>query len=257
MYKMFKVTAEIFAKNCVYMINVNKTDNKSVIRIKMIDIQKKLDLKNIHDLVDKEIKDKFKINNPKNEQIKKYKIHGSELIDGEKFMYAHEGVIIPVIMHCRTPESCKFKRNLGLKLHDVINCKELESIKEGFEGEHMQTQYTVIGYRIDLYFHEYKLAIEVDELGHNDRNIDYKIQRQRALEKQLGSVFIRINPNEENFNIFRAINKIHRHIKKSTKKSLIDKISKSLLKLEFNSNHSMITKALNIVVRKVLPDNKE
>ena len=87
-------------------------------------------------------------------------------------------------MHCRTPESCKFKRNLGLKLHDVINCKELESIKDGFEGEHMQTQYTVIGYRIDLYFHEYKLAIEVDELGHNDRNIDYEIQRQRATEKE-------------------------------------------------------------------------
>ena len=42
----------------------------------------------------------------------------------------------------------------------------------------MQTQYTVIGYRIDLYFHEYKLAIEVDELGHNDRTIDYEIQRQ-------------------------------------------------------------------------------
>ena len=39
-------------------------------------------------------------------------------------MYAHEGIIIPVIMHCRTPESCKFKRSLGFKLHNVINCKE-------------------------------------------------------------------------------------------------------------------------------------
>ena len=61
-------------------------------------------------------------------------------------MYAHEGIIIPVIMHCRTPESCKFKRNLGFKLHDVINCKEqtvLESIKDVFEGENMQTQYSV------------------------------------------------------------------------------------------------------------------
>ena len=48
----------------------------------------------------------------------------------------------------------------------------------------MQTQYTVIGYRIDIYFHEYKLAIEVDELDHNDRNIDYEIQRQRATEKE-------------------------------------------------------------------------
>ena len=27
-------------------------------------------------------------------------------------------------MHCRTSGSCKFKRNLGLKLHDMINCKE-------------------------------------------------------------------------------------------------------------------------------------
>ena len=47
----------------------------------------------------------------------------------------------------------------------------------------MQTEYTVLNYRIDLYFHEYKFAIEVDELGHNDRNIDYETQRQRALEK--------------------------------------------------------------------------
>ena len=79
--------------------------------IKMIDIQKKLDVKNIHDLVDKEITDKFKTNNLTDERIKKYKAHGSELINGEIFMYAHEGVIIPVIMHCRTAESCKFKRN--------------------------------------------------------------------------------------------------------------------------------------------------
>ena len=47
----------------------------------------------------------------------------------------------------------------------------------------MQTKYTVLNYRIDLYFHEYKLAIEVDELGHNDKNIDYEIETQRVLEK--------------------------------------------------------------------------
>ena len=81
MYKMFKVTAETFAKNCVHTIKVNKTDNKSVLWIKMIDIQKKLDVKNIHDLVDKEIKGKLKTNNLTHARIKQYKIHGSELID--------------------------------------------------------------------------------------------------------------------------------------------------------------------------------
>ena len=118
MYKVSKVTSETFAKNCAHTIKVNKRDNKSVVWIKMIDIQQKLDVKNIDHLVDKELKAKFKTNNLTDEQIKKYKIHGSELIEGEKFMYAHLGVMIPVIMNCRTPESCKFKRNVGFKLHD-------------------------------------------------------------------------------------------------------------------------------------------
>ena len=121
----------------------------------------------------------------------------------------------------------------------------------------MKTQYTFVGYSIDLYFHGYKLAIEVDELGHIDRNIDYELQRQRAIEKELGCVFIRINPDEKDFNIFKEINKIHRHIKKSTKKSLIDKISKGIFKLEFKSNHSVITNALKRVVKNVLPDYKK
>ena len=131
-------------------------------------------------------------------------------------------------MDCRTDESCNLKRNLGFRLHDVINTKEqtvINSIKDAFEGENMQTQYTVLNYRIDLYFHKYKLAIEVDELDHNDRNIDYEIQRQKALERELNCVFIRINPDEKNFNIFKEINKIYRYIKKLSKKSLIGKIS--------------------------------
>ena len=33
------------------------------------------------------------------------------------------------------------------------------------EGENMQTQYNVLGYRIDLYLHKHKLAIEIGEMG--------------------------------------------------------------------------------------------
>ena len=77
-----------------------------------------------------------------------------------------------IIMNCRTDESCNLKRNIGFTLHDVINTKEqtvINSIEDAFEGEDMQTQYSVLSYRIDLYFHKYKLAIEVDELGHADK----------------------------------------------------------------------------------------
>ena len=103
----------------------------------------------------------------------------------------------------------------------MINNKEqtvINSIKDAFEGEDIQTQYSVLGYRIDLYFHKYKLATEVDELGHADRNINNEIERQKALEKELNCVFIRINPDEKDFNIIIAINEIYKHIKKVIQK---------------------------------------
>ena len=105
----------------------------------------------------------------------------------------------------------------------MINTKEqtiINSIKDTSEGENIQTQYSVLGYRIDLYFHEYKLAIEIDELGNTNRNINSEIEGQKALEKEINCILIRINPDEKDFNIFKEINKIHRHIKKF----LIDKI---------------------------------
>ena len=41
----------------------------------------------------------------------------------------------------------------------------------------METKYSVLGYRIDLYFHKHKLAIKVDELVHANRNLNNEIER--------------------------------------------------------------------------------
>ena len=62
-----------------------------------------------------------------------------------------------------------------------------------------------------------------------------------------GITVIRTNPDAADFNINRLINQIYMHIiestkkqtEKSTKKSLIDDISKKLLELWFKSNHSI------------------
>ena len=181
-----------------------------------------------------------------NKYDKKYKKHRYELVNepikqpNRRFLRID--LALKIIMDCRTDESCSLKRNLGFKLHDVINTKKqavINSIKDAFEGEDMQTQNSVLGYVINLYFHKYKPAIEADELGHADRNLNNEIKRQKALERELYCVFIRINPNEKDFNIFNEINKIRRHIKKSSKKSLIDDPSKRLSELEFKSNHSI------------------
>ena len=55
-----------------------------------------------------------------------------------------------------------------------------------------------------------KLPTEVDELGHVDGNLNNETERQKALEKELNCVFIRINPDEKDFNIFKEIKKIYR-----------------------------------------------
>ena len=178
-----------------------------------------MDVKNIFDLVDKEIKAKFETNYPTEQQIRKYKRHGSELIENQKFMNARECILIPVIMHCRvsTPKLIEFKlgSKLGFNQHDTTLTKEqsvLKLVLDAFERENMQTQYSVLGYRIDPYFHDYKLGEEVDEKDHEDRNIDHEVKRQKVLEKELSCEFIRINPDEKDFNIFKATNVIHRQI---------------------------------------------
>ena len=107
-----------------------------------------------------------------------------------------------------------------------------------------------------MYFHEYKLAIEIDKNGYSDRNIDYEVKRQRLMEQELDCKYIRIDTDKEDFDIFRAINEIFRHIKQSSKKTLINKISTRLLGLEFKSDNTIKSKAIKFIVKKVLPDYK-
>ena len=48
----------------------------------------------------------------------------------------HSDLALKVIMDCRADESCNLKRNLGFRIHDVIDKKEptvLKSIKGAFK----------------------------------------------------------------------------------------------------------------------------
>ena len=81
-------------------------------------------------------------------------------------------------------------RDLGYSIVDTFNCKQqsiTEKIKQIFEVENIQTEYKVLRlkYRIDIYFHEYKLAVEVDEYNHCNRDIEYENERERRLKERL------------------------------------------------------------------------
>ena len=107
-------------------------------------------------------------------------------------------------------------------------------------------------------------VVEIDEKGRNERPPNYQKERQENLEKA-GYCFIRINPDKPDFDDYEEFCRVSAYIaesikkqsEKSTKNSLIDDLSKGLLKLEFKSNHSIKTKCLKWIVKKILPDYKE
>ena len=68
-------------------------------------------------------------------------------------------------MGCRTTSANIFRTRLGFKPCNAILITEqsvLTKIISLFVGEYMPTQYKVLSYRIELYFHDYKLAKEID-----------------------------------------------------------------------------------------------
>ena len=53
--------------------------------------------------------------------------------------------------------------------------------------------------RIDVYFTEYLLAVEIGEKGHTNRDLIFEEKSQKSLEKKLRCKFISINTSKEGY----------------------------------------------------------
>ena len=86
----------------------------------------------------------------------------------------------------------KILEEYSVKIYDIVpyfyeHCKEkVQANKNGCE---------YILFRIDVYFIEYFLTVEIDEKCYNDRDLIFEKKRQKALEKELGCKLIIINTN--------------------------------------------------------------
>jgi len=72
----------------------------------------------------------------------------------------------------------------------------------------IKRQYTIGKYRTDLYFIDYKLAIECDENDHCDRDkVQEKIREDYIIS--FGNKIIRFNPNTNSFDLSNVLRKIN------------------------------------------------
>lgn len=91
----------------------------------------------------------------------------------------------------------------------------LLAITNVLKTEKYEDQFKVGRYYIDLYFTEFKIAIEVDENGHCDRRQCDERERMDFINETLeidDSHWIRFNPDAYDFDISKVIGQIYRRI---------------------------------------------
>ena len=160
-------------------------------------------------------------------------------------MFVENTLAVEITMSSVKTQAAIFKDKFGVNQHDKALRKQQSlglRLKKLFPSEDI----------IEEYFH---YVIELILLlkthfssrngwkGHLDRDLDYERKRRKDLEK-VGYYFIRTNPNKPSFDDYEEFGKVSAYIaesikketQKSTKKLVIDDLSKRLLELEFKSN---------------------
>lgn len=149
--------------------------------------------------------------------------------DSEKKIISHEttsGIqdilfltiygLIKFVSKSRKPESINFSKILNINLYQhkfsSIESDTINQIMKVFGDENIILQYPVDKYKIDLYFLDYKIAIECDE-NHHNLQIEDDVIRQNKIIELLDCEFIRYSPEDCNYDIFLVINKIFKIIK--------------------------------------------
>ncbi len=103
-------------------------------------------------------------------------------------------------------------KKLGVSIpNDIDITKEqrtIGQIRRAFQHLRTVQQYKVGPYYIDLYFPDYRIAVECDEEGHRRYSPKDERKRQNYIEQELNCTFVRYNPDASNFNVGDVINQI-------------------------------------------------
>ena len=132
-------------------------------------------------------------------------------------MYINESGVRRLVLKSQKPQASQLAKQLGIKEETRYLRKEIEIV--GFIEEVLtqslipfEFQKRVANFRIDLYLPNQKLAIEIDENNHADRDAHYEETREQRIKQELGCKFLRINPDAKDFKMSYCIGCIMKEI---------------------------------------------
>jgi very-short-patch-repair endonuclease len=124
-----------------------------------------------------------------------------------------EGLKI-ILSHGRKPGCLDMMKQFGLDTATKIQSHEATVLEQLIDSLDTTERYTLqhqIGpYRIDMYLPDSKVAVEVDEQGHTDRDQVYEKTREEYIKNNLTTKILRINPHAPNFRMAKEIGNLHR-----------------------------------------------
>ena len=139
-------------------------------------------------------------------------------------IFIAEQSAIHLITDMKTVKAAELKIKLGFNQVNPIMSKQ-ESIglrlkKKLFWGEEIIEDFSALNYLIDFYFQKYKLAVEVDELGHTNKDSVKENERQTEIAKHLDCTFIRINPDKKDFSDYAGLDEIYKFFDEFKKREI-------------------------------------
>ena len=185
---MVVITVEAYQNARVCTITVK---NKDFFWVKMKVVQDRLGIKNISDLLRKEICGRFSTKDLTEKQKMKYIRSQYQITknfkDSNLYKSPKNKPMEKIIKHFRGVEKCNdgvtkldkedqrrdLRILLGFKENGIYERKKysiVKRIKKIFKKQTMIEQYRVEKYFIDLFYPVHKLGIEIDENGHLDRS---------------------------------------------------------------------------------------
>lgn len=153
------------------------------------------------------------------DQIKDALEDTSQTIDLKKFSidrhtnFINRDALVQLLCGSRKPLSIAFAKFLRIPMiikkifHETEICKCLIDFFET-SGIAYSFQYSVDRYLVDCYLIDHNIAIEIDEQGHIDRCQKYEKLREKTICEKLRCSFLRCNPDDPTFSIFKFIGNV-------------------------------------------------
>jgi prophage antirepressor-like protein len=142
-------------------------------------------------------------------------------IDERTILITNDGVV-EILLKTRkriSPDVLHLFKKFGIETTNrkclTKEQQTISHIANVFKTEKIEDQFKVGSYYLDMYFTDYQIVLECDELNHRDRKPGDERDRMDFVNFELNindTHWIRYNPDEYDFDIMKVIGRVHRKI---------------------------------------------